>query len=265
MNSDSTTGTIQLFWTGGFDSTNRLLELVLEKKLPVQPHYLIDANRLSTGIELLTMMKIKQKLFLEFPFTRQLIRPTLFTDITDIPNNEMISTAYQTINKLKHLGTQYVWMARYCHNCNLNDMEISIEYLQNGPITLIIKDMIELFNNNGMSYYRIMKKFQETNEGILFKYYHFPILHLTKTQMYAIAKSKGWEDYIKLTWFCHKPKPGPKPCGVCHPCQLAIKSGLAFRIPLQNRIIGKILNELNNNPLYQKGKLFIKGRKNVGK
>ena len=89
---------IHLFWTGGFDSTYRLLEIVLEKKLPVQPHYLIDSARLSTRIEINTIRKIKQILFEKYPFTQQLILPTLFMETADLQPNREIKQAFQEIN-----------------------------------------------------------------------------------------------------------------------------------------------------------------------
>ena len=39
----------------------------------------------------------------------------------------------------------------------------------------------------------------------------------------------GFEETMFKTWFCHNPIKN-EPCGVCNPCKIAIKEGLAFRL-----------------------------------
>ena len=46
---------IKILWTGGWDSTFQLLRLLFLDKQPVEPYYLIDEERPSTGIELLAL------------------------------------------------------------------------------------------------------------------------------------------------------------------------------------------------------------------
>lgn len=53
---------IKILWTGGWDSTFQLLRLLFLDKQPVEPYYLIDEERPSTGIELLTMKRIRQSI-----------------------------------------------------------------------------------------------------------------------------------------------------------------------------------------------------------
>ena len=72
------TSPINLLWTGGWDSTFRLLDLVLIKKKTVQPHYILDPDRLSTGMELKTMKDIKWVLFDKHQQTKRQIFPTIF-------------------------------------------------------------------------------------------------------------------------------------------------------------------------------------------
>lgn len=50
--------TVHLLWTGGWDSTYRLLYLLWEGK-QVQPHYIIDTHRPSSGHELRAMEAIR--------------------------------------------------------------------------------------------------------------------------------------------------------------------------------------------------------------
>src|SRR6478672_10747010 len=67
---------VNLFWTGGWDSTFRLLQLLLEHRLPVAPVYLIDDTRASTQFEFDTMDAIRDALFDAYPRAHALLRPT---------------------------------------------------------------------------------------------------------------------------------------------------------------------------------------------
>ena len=73
-----------LFWTGGWDSTFRVLQLLLLHKRSVQPYYVIDEDRRSTGMEIHTMIKIKDLLYNLHPDTRKLLLPIRFIDVHDI-------------------------------------------------------------------------------------------------------------------------------------------------------------------------------------
>ena len=46
---------VNLLWTGGWDSTFRLCQLILVKRKNVQPYYIIDNKRKSLQKELITM------------------------------------------------------------------------------------------------------------------------------------------------------------------------------------------------------------------
>lgn len=251
---------IHLFWTGGFDSTYRLLEIVLEKKLPVQPHYLIDSARLSTRIEINTIRKIKQILFEKYPFTQQLILPTIFMETADLQPNEEIKIAFQEINKHSHLGTQYDWLARYCHEKEINEMGITAVFRYDSHIESVLKNHVEMVERYNFPLYRIREDAYKLPEGIIFKYFLFPSYEKSKLELFQFAQEKGWGEMINLTWFCHKPRAGDKPCGACEPCRQTINYGLGFRIPYQNRIMGKILHSVYDSKLFQTAKRAVKGR-----
>ncbi|HYD83353.1 MAG TPA: hypothetical protein VEA63_04860, partial [Opitutus sp.] len=53
--------TVDLLWTGGWDSTYRLLDLVLRKSRTVAPHYVVDPDRSGTIQELRAMRAIRQE------------------------------------------------------------------------------------------------------------------------------------------------------------------------------------------------------------
>ncbi|NRR75753.1 hypothetical protein HRD57_10360 [Tetragenococcus halophilus] len=69
-----------ILWTGGWDSTFRVLSLVILQNKEVQPYYIIDPGRASNEVELLTMEKIKKEVVRKFPNTKGLIKKTISKD-----------------------------------------------------------------------------------------------------------------------------------------------------------------------------------------
>jgi hypothetical protein len=214
-----------LLWTGGWDSTFRLLQLVLQEKVQVQPFYLIDADRQSTGIEIKTMRNIKNCLLREYPLIRNLLFPTKFFEVADIKADTEISKAFQIILVKKYLGEQYDWLARFCEQKHINKIELCVH--QDDKAHNIIAPYIK-----GQSILKV-----NGPEHTLFKYYVFPIFNLSKIEMAKISETNNWNRYMNMTWFCHKPRNG-KPCGRCNPCLYTIREGMAYRVPLSNRISG---------------------------
>ncbi len=50
---------VHVLWSGGWESTYRVLDLVFTEQAVVQPHYIVDINRPSSLHELRTMASIK--------------------------------------------------------------------------------------------------------------------------------------------------------------------------------------------------------------
>lgn len=53
---------VNLLWTGGWDSTFRLLELLEHTGQTIQPHYIVDPGRPSFKLEMKQMAEIRGKL-----------------------------------------------------------------------------------------------------------------------------------------------------------------------------------------------------------
>lgn len=51
----------RILWTGGWDSTYQLARSLIMNKSRMQPYYVIDEDRPSTGIELKTMGANKEE------------------------------------------------------------------------------------------------------------------------------------------------------------------------------------------------------------
>jgi hypothetical protein len=69
----------------------------------------------------------------------------------------------------------------------------------------------------------------------LFRCFRLPLFDTTKREMRAQAREAGFDEIMRLTWFCHRPRRG-QPCGTCNPCIYTIEEGLAERVPLAGRI-----------------------------
>src|SRR5688572_22265978 len=61
---------VVLLWTGGWDSTFRLLQLLLAQRLPVEPLYLLDDTRASSKVEIATVERLRAAIGERHPHTR---------------------------------------------------------------------------------------------------------------------------------------------------------------------------------------------------
>ncbi len=257
---DSNLRTSHLLWTGGWDSTFRLLQCLLVLEKPVQPHYLIDARRPSTGLEILTMNRIRQRLYRQHPQTRHLLLPTLYKEVVEIPPDETITAAFNRVLKRQYLGSQYEWLARYCKEIGNYEMEMCAHVGDSSAA--YSGDCAMQITAGKDTYYIIDSKFQDTDQYRLFGFYRFPLYTLNKRDMCRISKAEGFDDLMNLTWFCHRPTRRSRPCGVCHPCVYAMKAGMGYRIPFWGRIryylrVGSRIEDL----LRKYPELYLRARK----
>lgn len=230
--------TINLLWTGGWDSTFQLLQLLLIHQQRVTPFYLIDADRQSTGAELQAMKLIKDRILKEHPHVHKLLGSTQYFSIGDIPANSEITQAFQAILKEKEIGTQYDWLSRFCREHGITDMQLCTHAMsQQVKGRFYCKDIVLREPDDSKTVSRIDPKFAGSPEDIVFGCFSFPIIGLNKTQMCAISKEQKLDSILNMTWFCHKPTKRLLPCGKCNPCIQAIDEGLGWRIPVRRRII----------------------------
>ena len=101
---------MRIFWTGGWDSTYRLVELS-RMNVTVEPVYCVDRGRVSLEIERAAMKKILKALH-DKPETKAKILPIKEIDIEALPENKDITEAYNALCKSVRLGSQYEWLAK---------------------------------------------------------------------------------------------------------------------------------------------------------
>ncbi|VAX25456.1 hypothetical protein MNBD_IGNAVI01-449 [hydrothermal vent metagenome] len=229
---------VNLFWTGGWDSTFQLLKLLLVYRLPVTPYYIIDPERRSTGREIKVMKDIKVTILNKYPETKELLYPTKYFSMTDIAPDLEISNAFNAIKKEKHIGNQYNWLARFCKEQHISDVQVSLElHPTQDTRHFDVEPMLMESSVGEQTILHIDPKFKDTDEYTLFRYFSFPVIRTTKLQMSEFANEKGWKEIMGMTWFCHTPTHNNKPCGKCIPCRRAIEEGMGWRIPLDRRIV----------------------------
>ena len=171
--------TKNLLWTGGLDSTFRLLQIVLELRQKVQPFYLIDDTRPSTLMELKTIKNIKNEIIKRFPEIKNNILPTKFYAVADLASNTEISNSFQQLKSIRHIGTQYDWLARFCFEQKLNNLELGV--IKKGEVTEFGESLSQSFASLVIEkekhlYFLDETKIKTEKDQLhfeVFKYYHF--------------------------------------------------------------------------------------------
>ncbi|MDN3555012.1 7-cyano-7-deazaguanine synthase [Halomonas maura] len=220
---------IDAFWTGGWDSSYRVIQAALVEQRDVRPHYIIDPVRRSSLHELQAISTIRSALRRLDPAAADRIQELRITPIMEIPEDTRIMAAYRGMRASAYLGGQYVWLANYAQSRGLERLELSVHV-------------------DDKAYHFLRGKVEETDEGIwqlsddvvghereLFSRFTFPLLTLSKLQMREQASRHGFLEVLENAWFCYHPL-GGRPCGVCNPCQFTMEEGLSYRLPWQGRL-----------------------------
>lgn len=241
--SPATLPPVNLLWTGGWDSSFQLLQLLLLHRREVVPHYLVDATRPSSRTELATMERIRDHLFDEYPHTRQSLKPLRRFDVADLAPDDRIKDAFDRIAAETFIGSQYEWLARFCAQQGISQLELAAGE-RGGRIHRIIEAFVAPSDSDGYRTYRFRPEYRDTKEFAVFGEFSFPLFELSKLQTAEIAEANGWLNTLKLTSFCHKSRNGEEPCGYCNPCLYAVDEGFGWRIPRRNRIKGAFYRAL---------------------
>ena len=223
----------KVLWTGGWDSTFRVLSLLLVDKRPVEPHYVITIDRRSFGAELRTMARLKRAVLDRSPDARQLLKPAHLFDVTDLAPNERTTAQMRALKAVDYIGRQYEHLARYAEQLRIEGLELSVH--RDDRAYLFLRDAVRhVTGDDGGSYWALADSPTDANLE-LFRAFRFPLFELTKLDMERVAVTHGFRDLMEQTWFCHKPLPGDVPCGRCGPCGYAMTEGMARRLPLASR------------------------------
>ncbi|QGW63771.1 hypothetical protein GOY17_01865 [Lysobacter soli] len=226
---------VKLLWTGGWDSTFRLLQLLLRDRARVIPYYLEDRTRPSTDTEIDTMARIAQRLNEEFPHTRELLQPLRRAAVADIVVDDDIAIALSKIRRRSFIGSQYAWLPAFCRDHTLDGMELGV-HVDDKVQALLRGFVVEVEHPAGFRSVRVDPARIGTPEHTLFGAFGFPLFRVDKRGIERESRAAGWDGIMEMTWFCHRPVRG-KPCGLCAPCVYTIEEGLARRVPWPRRVL----------------------------
>lgn len=223
---------LYILWTGGYDSTFRICQALIDERKIVQPIYISDIidnlpknnneRRHSQKNEYKAMEKIRKEIYKSFPHTQKTFLPLI--DIQKIYIDQNIKHHMNILKKQRRVRRtvcQYGAIAQLCKNINHNVsqpkyIEISVEKEPHGSIMYnTIHKKVNCIQNKCY-----LKNNLEKNDQSLkiFQYLVFPTLNYTKKNMLNISEKGGYKHIMKLTWSCWYPK-NNKPCGRCIMCR----------------------------------------------
>jgi hypothetical protein len=218
---------VNLLWTGGWDSTFRLLSLISSRSCMVQPYYVISRARPSWRIEIQTMEEIRSACLRSPVKYVGRILPTIFAKADDVAEDQHIVQSHARLMKRTHIGEQYKFLAAFAKQYKINGLELAI-HIRDALYDLLC-EQVEL-RESAATWIYALKDDTDDDVKSVFKYFSFPVFHLTKRQMEKLAGEQDFLDVLEISWFCHRPVGNAHPCGTCPPCRATILNGLSRRV-----------------------------------
>lgn len=237
---------VDIFWTGGWDSTYRVLCLSRQEVI-IQPHYIYYEHRRTAARELATMEAISEAIRKD-PRTKCQLKPLITVNERDIPPDEAVMAALGEIRRLIPLGPQYNYLARYAKN--FSHIEIGIETGGDSDVLIETMGKMNYIREGSLSYWELDRENSQAALLEVFGHTRWPLFKLSKLEMLEGARQQGFDQIMDMTWFCHFPV-GGKPCGSCVPCWYAIEGGLAYRLPPKAIKRHRTDQKFKNNKIYQ--------------
>ena len=207
----SPTEPVQLLWTGGWDSSFRLMQLLLVDGRPVQPIYVIDIGRRTTLMELQAQAAIRADLLPRLP-DPAMMAPTCIVNAHDYPPPAEHVALHEEMKKTMRVGSQYLWLTGPAQALGWSGVEMSVETHLSGRSDW----QRHIFEEPGV--------LKSTPEAQMFRYWRFPVVNMTKDDMRDVAIEHGFFDVLRKRWFCFDPF-GGRACGKCYPCSITIRDG----------------------------------------
>ena len=248
---------INLFWTGGWDSTFQLCRLSL-KNVIVHPIYIVMDRKYRTGekFEVLSQNKILD-ILKKRDTTKATILPVLRIHREHIKIPSHIMDAYQYyFNQGDGLGRQYLILGSYAYrhkSCYIQIEDYENNDEQSRTIRLIKSGNYQI-NNDNVGF--LLKKGTDPKLYALFGNMYFSTSSMTEGDIVKWVDENNFWDVMKHTWTCYMPIDG-KPCGFCQPCRTKLKQHLDFLIPEEARKRGFVYNYLNAKYEYSDTRLDI--------
>lgn len=258
----------EIFWTGGFDSTFRIIQMS-RFPIKIQPIFctgIASDIRKSEFYELRAIKQISALLrskeetkaeILPLKIVHSENNPPEHIDsdfiYETLPHNHDVAIAFRRIyismmtprreqlatergvlnavNVDLYIDSQYQWLAAYANSCK-EPVEIGItaRYVNKFMDAIGGGDAIEEIDNGYFKQYVLSKEKCESADGYtIFGNFAFSFYHAPlKPALINEYKRLGCEDIMNLTWFCYDPIDG-EPCGQCWTCVHSYRDGMTNR------------------------------------
>ena len=129
-----------ILWTGGWDSTFRLLQLASDSRMEIQPIYVHDAGRAGRVQEQQAMQKILAMIAKDKRFTAN-VHPLKVYDkdfiLQNYPDSD-ITNSWKALNAEFALGGQYEWLALLCKQLGIQ-AELGLVGRENDRVASLIE------------------------------------------------------------------------------------------------------------------------------
>jgi len=224
----------QVLWTGGWDSSYRVLHLAIVEQKNVAPLYFKSPWRKSTPDELAAMEKILAALTRKFPEARRRILPLAQFDMDKRQDrSDPFIVDHHALQKIAAMGPQYALIAREVHRLDLTGVEYGFCAIE--KVDRLFAGRLEAFVHQGLKNHRLRPGGPDDCVSRIFGRFHFPHLSIEKSETIAEARKHGFLDLLELSWFCYAPR-GGQPCGICYTCCCAVHEGFGWRLPLKSKL-----------------------------
>ena len=208
---------VKLLWTGGFDSTYRLCELVY-KGIKVEPYYVLCPGRESIFFEMEAHKNILK--FLSDKGYSNFILPIKYCNLNDIKIDESIKECYYEVIKEHFLVGQTMFLSAFS---KINKGIELCNEKKNNDFNHFVKAEMTLLKNDVGSY--VLDKDKSSKRAVLlFGDFSFPILDKDNLKMYNDLVSWGFSEVFNLVRFCSSST--KEPCGLCLSCFNKLREGL---------------------------------------
>ena len=230
---------VNIFWTGGLDSTYRVVELSRQECV-IQPHYITLTGRGTVKNELKAISDITAILNSD-KMTKAKILPVTIFPTGELEEYADIQSAWELLHETKYFNsTQYSLLARYARQKKLK-LEMGIQFSENGSVAEVVNEsyLVDCPDHDDVMMIDPVKGTQEWASFTLFQDFLFPksLYHKTKKEEIEELKSLGYGKVLKKVWTCFHPVFG-MPCGHCFPCRSAMKEGAGMMVPRVGYILG---------------------------
>lgn len=225
---------VAVFWTGGWDSTHRVVDLVVHYGCRVQPIYMIDKSRRSWSIEVERMDRIRHHLSTEYPDRNHLLLPTIYIDLPDLEIPQFSNHPYRELASKTGTSIQYLYLSRVSEITGYPRIEVAIHSEDDASDYELLREKskeVSLDCGASTIEFEPWDPVSPTEHALkVFETYRLPYMFTHPDELAEMAAEHGLTSMLALTFTCRIPFRG-EPCGVCETCRYAIRSGKTDHFP----------------------------------